>query len=528
MRTAALFATVALMSMPSTFAAPTPRSEPEPIVVLPEDSPCRGTAIPLGRRAVASDLTRADGTVDLNKAHLQLARARAKFTRGLANFRSNMGEAHFLSPDLVDPSLLPGSPSFPAESSSSSSGAADTDVPVSAPAVKRRRDKIFGESGIRLHGVPPSASTPPSSNGSFANRRALERRAVPNPKVIPNPKWTGSTAAGNSAKTGNVGLTNYGEGTIFYGSLKIGSSAQSFSVNIDTGSADLWLPSASCNSAACNAHTKYDPSQSTTSSLVSGRKLTIVYGDGSSTSGVVYTDAVTFGGLTATSQAVGVATSLSSDFQDDPYDGLVGMAYGSISTMGVTPLFQTLVSQGRVAKSQFSTYLASSGSELFLGGMNSAHFAAGSTHWYPVISQGYWTLAAKAAVNNKVVSSLGTFSALVDTGTSVIVAPTAAAKQFWAAVPNSATYGSGGYWTYPCASPPTISFSFGGAFAEQWAVSSSALNLGRVSSGSDRCVGAVVGADIGINAWILGDSFLQSVYTTFDFSTNQVGFSDLS
>ena len=264
MRTAALFATVALISMPSTFAAPTPRSEPEPIVVLPEDSPCRGTAIPLGRRAVASDLTRADGTVDLNKAHvrsvglpprsemscaatkltihsrqiapqLQIARARAKFTRGLANFRSNMGEAHFLSPDLVDPSLLPGSPSFPAESSSSSSGAADTDVPVSAPAVKRRRDKIFGESGIRLHGVPPSASTPPSSNGSFANRRALERRAVPNPKVIPNPKWTGSTAAGNSAKTGNVGLTNYGEGTIFYGSLKIGSSAQSFSVNIDTG-----------------------------------------------------------------------------------------------------------------------------------------------------------------------------------------------------------------------------------------------------------------------------------------------------
>ncbi|GAA5961250.1 hypothetical protein JCM8115_001522 [Rhodotorula mucilaginosa] len=522
MRTADLLATVALMSMPSAFAAPMPRPKPEPIVVLPEDSPYRGTAIPLGRRAVASDLTKEDGTVDLNKAHLQLARARAKFTRGLANFRSNMGEAHFLSPEMVDPSLLPGSPSFPAEPSSSSSGAADTEVPVSAPAGKRRRDKIFGESGIRLHGVPPIVSTPPSSNESFANRRALKRRAVPNPKVIPNPKWTGS------AKTGSVGLTNYGEGTIFYGSLKIGSSAQSFSVNIDTGSADLWLPSASCNSAACNAHTKYDPSRSTTSSLVSGKKLNIVYGDGSSTSGVVYTDTVTFGGLTATSQAVGVATSLSSDFQDDPYDGLVGMAYGSISTMGVTPLFQTLVSQGRVAKSQFSTYLASSGSELFLGGMNSAHFAAGSTHWYSVISQGYWTLAAKAAVNNKVVSSLGTFSALVDTGTSVIVAPTAAAKQFWAAVPNSATYGSGGYWTYPCASPPTISFSFGGAFAEQWAVSSSALNLGRVSSGSDRCVGAVVGADIGINAWILGDSFLQSVYTTFDFSTNQIGFSDLS
>jgi hypothetical protein len=181
---------------------------------------------------------------------LQLARARAKFTRGLANFRSNMGEAHFLSPEMVDPSLLPGSPSFPAEPSSSSSGAADTEVPVSAPAGKRRRDKIFGESGIRLHGVPPIVSTPPSSNESFANRRALKRRAVPNPKVIPNPKWTGS------AKTGSVGLTNYGEGTIFYGSLKIGSSAQSFSVNIDTGCVRLahyirkyWLHADPRNSA---------------------------------------------------------------------------------------------------------------------------------------------------------------------------------------------------------------------------------------------------------------------------------------
>ena len=73
MRTADLLATVALMSMPSAFAAPMPRPKPEPIVVLPEDSPYRGTAIPLGRRAVASDLTKEDGTVDLNKAHVRSA-----------------------------------------------------------------------------------------------------------------------------------------------------------------------------------------------------------------------------------------------------------------------------------------------------------------------------------------------------------------------------------------------------------------------------------------------------------------------
>ena len=66
-------------------------------------------------------------------------------------------------------------------------------------------------------------------------------------------------------------------------------------------------------------------------------------------------------------------------------------------------------------------------------------------------------------------------------------------------------YGSG-YYTYPCAAAPSISFSFGQTFGEQWAISPESLNLGKVSSGSDRCVGAIVGADIGINAWILGAS----------------------
>ncbi|GAA5961713.1 hypothetical protein JCM21900_000642 [Sporobolomyces salmonicolor] len=231
--------------------------------------------------------------------------------------------------------------------------------------------------------------------------------------------------------------------------------------------------------------------------------------------------------MTATAQTLGAANSLTSDFQDDPYDGLMGMAYSSISTLGSKTVFDTLVSESKTASSQFSFYLAASGSELYLGGMDESKYTAGSTVFYPVTSQSYWLLATQANVGGSAVSALGTFSAIVDTGTSVIVAPTSAAEAFWAAVPNSGVYGSG-YYTYECASPPSISFSFGSSNAEQWAVAGDSLNLGRVSSGSDRCVGAIVGADIGINAWILGDSFLENVYSTFDLSTNSVGFSDLA
>lgn len=106
------------------------------------------------------------------------------------------------------------------------------------------------------------------------------------------------------------------------------------------------------------------------------------------------------------------------------------------------------MTQGSVASPQFSFYLASEGSELFLGGMNPALYNADSTTFYPVTSKSYWLLDAQANVEGKEVSALGTFSAIIDTGTSVVVAPSASAALFWAAVPNSAVYGSG-YYSYP-------------------------------------------------------------------------------
>lgn len=54
------------------------------------------------------------------------------------------------------------------------------------------------------------------------------------------------------------------------------------------------------------------------------------------------------------------------------------------------------------------------------------------------------------------------------------------------------------------------------------------LNLGAVQPGSDRCVGSIVGQDIGMPAWIVGDRFMQGVYTTFDVAGQRVGFANLA
>jgi hypothetical protein len=70
------------------------------------------------------------------------------------------------------------------------------------------------------------------------------------------------------------------------------------------------------------------------SKVKSGYTWKILYGDGSGAAGRVYADKVTVGGVTATSQAVEAATSVSATFAKDvDNDGLLGLAQSSINTV---------------------------------------------------------------------------------------------------------------------------------------------------------------------------------------------------
>jgi len=57
----------------------------------------------------------------------------------------------------------------------------------------------------------------------------------------------------------------------------------------------------------------------------------------------------------------------------------MGLAFQSISKFHASPVFQTLISEGVVTSQVFGLKLASSGSELFLGGVNSALFTGDFT-----------------------------------------------------------------------------------------------------------------------------------------------------
>jgi cathepsin D len=174
------------------------------------------------------------------------------------------------------------------------------------------------------------------------------------------------------------------EGQIWLGTIYVGTPPVAFTVNFDTGSSDLIIPRQGCTN--CEG-TQYNPAASATS-VALGVPFETGFADGSQVSGSLYTDTVSIAGLTATQQTFGAASAFTQGFRGDE-DGLMGMAFRSLSEYNANPVFQNLVDQGQTTSPIFALKLTAGGSELTLGGLVSALYT-GSITWVPVTNQQYW------------------------------------------------------------------------------------------------------------------------------------------
>lgn len=134
--------------------------------------------------------------------------------------------------------------------------------------------------------------------------------------------------------------------------------------------------------------------------------------------------------------------------------------------------------------------------------------------------QGFWQVTLEAVVvSSKVV--LRSQTVVLDTGTTVIIAPLSEVDKVYAAIPSAHSVGNG-FYTLDCSSIPIVSLTFG---SRSFDISPSLFNLGKLGDSTNHCFGGIIGAD-GLDFWIIGDMFLQGVYTEFDFGKNRVGFAN--
>jgi len=232
-----------------------------------------------------------------------------------------------------------------------------------------------------------------------------------------------------SSATSSVPITNYADAQ-YYGQISIGTPPQTFTVVFDTGSSNLWVPSASCSwtDIACWFHSRYDSSKSTTY-VANGTSFSIEYGSGS-LDGFLSQDTVTIGGMKVRNQVFAEAVDEPGlTFLVAQFDGIMGLAFQSISEDGVVPVWYNLVSQGLVTQNVFSFWLnrkegASPGGELILGGTDPSHYK-GSIFYVPLANETYWEFKLQDVVIGGKSTGFcsGGCHAIADTGTSLIAGP---------------------------------------------------------------------------------------------------------
>jgi len=276
-------------------------------------------------------------------------------------------------------------------------------------------------------------------------------------------------------------------------------------------------------------HPKYQSSASSTY-IKNGTVFNIRYGSGP-VSGFLSGDTVAVAGVNVQKQMfaeITDASGLGLAYALGKFDGILGMAFQSISVDNVPTVFQNMYAQKLVPGNLFSFYLPSMDSvlgELTLGGYDKSKFT-GDLTWVPLVSDTYWEIKLSSlSVNGQSITSAA--KAVIDTGTSLMAGPSADVKAFAALVGATPFFLNPSEYTIDCTKVPSLPDLVINLNGNQFTLTGTDYTM----NVEGMCLFGFVGIDVPAPRgplWIMGDIFIRKYYSVFDWGKNRVGFAPVA
>ncbi|KAK6846057.1 eukaryotic aspartyl protease [Apiospora arundinis] len=367
------------------------------------------------------------------------------------------------------------------------------------------------------HGLIPAAFT-----------KALGGRARQDRVLV---KKTGS----GDSDHGEVTAEDQQNDSMYLCPVEIGTPAQKFMLDFDTGSADLWM--FSTEQSNVGQHNAFDPKKSKTFKKLSDRAWKISYGDGSSASGDCGTDIVTIGGLKVQNQTIELAKKMSAQFAQGTGDGLLGLAFGKINTVtnnegtsdpAATPV-ENMIAQDDIPKDSelFTSAFYSDrdqGKESFytFGFIDQDLVQGQDIYWTKIDnSQGFWQFPSESvSVNGKSTKQSGNL-AIADTGTTLALMSDEVCKALYDQIPGATYDEQNQGYVFPLSTSvddlPEFKVDIGG---KEFVIQKE--DLAFAPADEKNWYGGVQSrGDMQFD--ILGDVFLKSVYAIWDQGNTRFG-----
>jgi len=337
-----------------------------------------------------------------------------------------------------------------------------------------------------------------------------------------------------------IGLHDYFD-CQYFGVLEIGTPPQKFSAIFDTGSANLWVPSAAAAVATRGTGAGYNSSESSTYTF-DGADFSIQYGTGG-VYGAVSKDTLGLGPLSVKNTRFAEASTML-DMDYDAFDGIIGLGFPLLSIQHMQgELFAGIVRENpELVKKMFSFWLAQNansnsedgmqvdGGVITIGGYDEDYFE-GEIFWVPISKPWYWQVEVDSVMVDGKSLSNNRNTAIVDTGTSLILGPEKDVAELYKLLELDGQADEYGEIVKPCdeiKDMPVLTFTLNGKDfplkpEEYW------MDWGDDANGVKSCMLGVVSADgLDLDAshtsvWLLGDVFLTSYYSVWDVEGKQLG-----